>query len=63
MSLWETASQRGQVSPKARCLAAALRGADALEAQELTVEEEVGFALLADGLECLQHLREAYSKR
>lgn len=30
---------------------------------EPSVEEEVGFLLLADAIQCLQHLREAYSKK
>ncbi len=30
--------------------------------KETTVEEDVGFLLLADAIQCLQHLRDAYSK-
>ncbi len=29
---------------------------------EITIEEEVGFMLIADAVQCLQHMREAYSK-
>lgn len=31
--------------------------------KETTVEEEVGFLLLADAIQCLTHLREANSER
>jgi len=46
----------------AQALKAALRGAKSLE-EDMTVEEEIGFMLLADGIYCLQHLRDVYTER
>lgn len=30
---------------------------------ETTIEEDVGFLLLADAIQCLQHLRDAYTAK
>jgi hypothetical protein len=37
-----------------------VKGPKALD--DLTVEEETGWMLIADAIYCLQHLREAFSK-
>ncbi len=31
--------------------------------ERMTVDEELGFMLEADAIHCLQHLREAFSKK
>lgn len=44
----------------AQALKAAIRGAQSVD-EDMTIEEEVGFMLIADAVYSLQHLREAYT--
>ncbi len=46
----------------ARVLRVAIKGPDAAET-EPSCEEEVGFMVIADAIQCLRHLREAYSAK
>lgn len=46
----------------AKVLRAAIRGREADE-MEPTEDEELGFLVLADAIQCLAHLRDAYTKR
>jgi hypothetical protein len=46
----------------ARAIAAALKGPEEL-GREWSLEEETGWMLIADAVSCLQHLRDAFSRK